>query len=89
VADALGALSPSSSAGDVLPSSAAAAAAAAAAASGVGVSVAGRLHRRLHLLSHDARQRVEERARGDGGGAAFEQQHSEPAVFILESVHID
>jgi hypothetical protein len=87
VADALGALSPSSSAGDVLPSSAAAAAA--AAASGVGVSVAGRLHRRLHLLSHDARQRVEERARGDGGGAAFEQQHSEPAVFILESVHID
>jgi hypothetical protein len=87
VADALGALSPSSSAGDVLPSSAAAAAA--AAASGVGVSVAGRLHRRLHLLSHDARQRVEERARDDGGGAAFEQQHSEPAVFILESVHSD
>jgi hypothetical protein len=88
VADALGALSPSSSAGDVLPSSAAAAAAAAA-ASGVGVSVAGRLHRRLHLLSHDARQRVEERARDGGGGAAFEQQHSEPAAFILESVHID
>eukprot|EP01049_Picozoa_sp_SAG25_P013214 SAG25_NODE_1985_length_2059_cov_2.356633_2_plen_88_part_00 len=87
MADALGSMSPSSSAGDVLPSSAAAAAA--AAASGVGVSVAGRLHRRLHLLSHDARQRVEERARGDGGGAAFEQQHSEPAVFILESVHID
>jgi hypothetical protein len=87
VADALGALSPSSSAGDVLPSSAAAAAA--AAASGVRVSVAGRLHRRLHLLSHDARQRVEERARDGGGGAAFEQQHSEPAVFILESVHID
>jgi hypothetical protein len=87
VADALGALSPSSSAGDVLPSSAAAAAA--AAASGVRVSVAGRLHRRLHLLSHDARQRVEERARDGVGGAAFEQQHSEPAVFILESVHSD